>query len=573
MGFRKIDNNEVNRLLALLASCNTSDKTPDFNTHLKNLVSLYEESQQSSMHVYGLNIDSEIVVSDLNVNINIMFSKIKGAGRLVFEKTKFNKNVTFNNLVNYQSKEIVLRSCIIGDQLKLTNLLNEDLTFKIYECKSGVNLELQKVSIERLFFKESKLGKFTFLDTEIKSVIADKCDIVSNVVLSLNSVNQLRFVLVNRCIFSLDTNLDLSGLRREVDFQLFVRYCKLNKQFICKPSVQMTFQKYFSVRGLESEHQVFALSNIVFTKDLNLTGLNFSKFIIENCSFSKVFKMTKIKTDELILKGGACSGTAVFDLKTNGFQALHSFNFQGDIFFDRSEFGSFLCNAKFQKFCSFKYCIFIKAPDFLGSNFSKHVTFYGAAFKDVRSLEADGRYRFLKESMSKAGNDVDELLFSSYELESRIKDYGFKNFFEYLISKAYSLLNNYGRSLFRPFMWIVIFWFVFSLFYQFCDKSFFVDSQKIGIKANIENNYKPLEVKHDLSVLSWTYKMYYEPRYMQSMKFSAINMLGPLRLLSQFDAFSQAHFRYVLVSWLQSVIATILWYLLGSGIKRRFRTG
>ena len=148
-----------------------------------------------------------------------------------------------------------------------------------------------------------------------------------------------------------------------------------------------------------------------------------------------------------------------------------------------------------------------------------------------------------------------------------------KHIFEWFLSWMYFFINDYGRSLFKPVIGLLVVYISFALLFNFTD-SFFIENSYLrnrmhNTQSEIFSSDSLPEVMHDLD---WLSNLRFESRHKQVLVFSSVNMLGPLRLLGDFTSFKYKRTRYLFLSWLQAILSTILWYTFIVGIKRRFKT-
>lgn len=114
---------------------------------------------------------------------------------------------------------------------------------------------------------------------------------------------------------------------------------------------------------------------------------------------------------------------------------------------------------------SFEGSSFETVPDLRRSEFKKHVTFHRMSLKYKNRVHEDDadKYRRLKE-LAVTGRDHDkEQEYFAYELKAKrtLELTGF----DYLINLLYEIVSDYGRSISRPFAFLVATWSLFAIYF------------------------------------------------------------------------------------------------------------
>jgi hypothetical protein len=128
----------------------------------------------------------------------------------------------------------------------------------------------------------------------------------------------------------------------------------------------------------------------------------------------------------------------------------------------------------------FKEIKFIKSPKIYNVNFKNcNVEFSDVKFLDTYSRQAIAGFRALNKACRDANYHHGEILFHGLTLEEIGKDLKYKSdFVEKLLSDAYKLFSNFGRSVNRPLCWLV------GIFF------FFIVINFVGIAINKINDLK-----------------------------------------------------------------------------------
>lgn len=205
----------------------------------------------------------------------------------------------------------------------------------------------------------------------------------------------------------------------------------------------------------------------------------------------------------------------------------------------------------------FEKCKFLLAPEF-NKGPTSLTTFVKCEFND-HSSSAITKYRIIKSGMHEHHNDKEADLFSSLELHARGAELNFINEpIDWLLSKFYSSLNDYGRSLVKPLLWLIIFWEIYSL-------SFFYFEL---IKINFD---------HEESMPMWVETIFSKGNIDNELLMSAskiksfINTMGPIGWLYDEPIMQYSNLYAVFLGFSQKVLSTVIWFLWILQIRRRFK--
>lgn len=183
-------------------------------------------------------------------------------------------------------------------------------------------------------------------------------------------------------------------------------------------------------------------------------GVDFSAYPVEHYQTSNeiVVPFDKYKIPEV-------DNQRIFvdKLKTNIIQG---------IIFDRAKFYQYadFTNRIFMSYTSFDSCQFYCVPDFRGTVFHSDTRFDNAQFFDLEASEAEPAYRALKLAMENNRDRIEQLKFSTLELDSRIRRQNTLNR-EKLLLWIYKIIGNYGNDWLRPFASAILIFIIFNFIY------------------------------------------------------------------------------------------------------------
>ena len=148
-------------------------------------------------------------------------------------------------------------------------------------------------------------------------------------------------------------------------------------------------------------------------------------------------------------------GDALFSGSANPAQSqARQFNITS---FRRALFGAraIFSNREFRDQTDFSGCVFKRAPIFHGSILHQDTAFGKVKFQDVTSRGADRAYRTLRHAMEGHRARAEEGMF--YTLEQKARRRNMHRFDPaYWMSLGYEFGSNYGFSIVRPFVWLVV---------------------------------------------------------------------------------------------------------------------
>jgi uncharacterized protein YjbI with pentapeptide repeats len=320
-------------------------------------------------------------------------------------------------------------------------------------------------------------------------------------------------------------------------------------------------------------------SAVTFQKSKFMAGLSLHGSFVEPASFS-----------EAELRGpaefnGATSSSITFEKATAASLHFEGYKFLGETTFsnlrcdslnlthavfakalncDHAVLGTLVCNnVTFKSRTDFSHSRFTSAPQFHGATFFQNTYFHSADFQDV-SADAEGAYRTLKQAMADLDNNYAEMLFGAFELDCRRKRLEWRrDFWEKLISLLYWATNSYGRRFMLPLAWLFVLLSIGAVAYSLHESIVPDPALSLETLNRLEGTWMQPAITDQ-----WQ-GCYISAR---GLYFSVFNTLGPLRLLSTYSVLTARTPFTQLASLGQLILATILWYVLIVGIRRRFKT-
>ena len=225
-----------------------------------------------------------------------------------------------------------------------------------------------------------------------------------------------------------------------------------------------------------------SFTNVTFKSDLNFSQATFSDdawFVnatfsgaawFGEATFSDIAMFYKATfSGDARFREANFSGAAWFEKATFSDDALFGkATFSDDALFGKATFSddAVFDKAEISHGPKMQQCKFKKAPSFHDVTISQSADFRGAEFRDKSSRDAATNYRTLKVAMNKASNKKQEAIFYGLEQKS-LRRQPESSVVERLFSWLYEKFSNYGQSILRPLVWLLIvnvfFGFVYSL--------------------------------------------------------------------------------------------------------------
>lgn len=309
-----------------------------------------------------------------------------------------------------------------------------------------------------------------------------------------------------------------------------------------------------------------------------------STLVFESCTFSKLkIKGGKSLVKEITFREGEISNlgaSGVADSADIGVKVtfesvdfkdkfvIRDLKFAKPVTFKKCNFLSSLTelnfsDSEYRTTLSFRDSVFYRAPQFFNSKLHPNTDFDGCKFFDTRTEEAWRSWRVLKQFMIQYESDHEAMEFHALELEARYNTVlpstceiftakGMETIFSFLL-KA---ITNYGRNLWAPALWIVAIFTFSSSYYNF--------SNAVHCSAvNTVLDAAPLWVgnlcKQEGKQLSL------------SLIYSATNIFGPIGLVFSNNAISVETVGNKVISFLEFIVASVIWFLWILQIRARFK--
>ena len=317
---------------------------------------------------------------------------------------------------------------------------------------------------------------------------------------------------------------------------LILRDCSLS-EFLCKlPSLNMGHIKKLIVSNCDILILRFDGHSPNFSSPINFSNCN---------------PIVNIYAEENVFNQ-VCFENCVFDLdekmlpKLNQVRSLITF-----------------VNSRFESTTSFKGCIFHSSPKFHGTKFHSDTSFQKSKFLDIKSPEAIGDYRVLKQAMHDLGAEHDAMNFHALEMAARRKTVlpFWLNIFHPEWAAAISSLflritNNYGRNYWLPFLWLFGFTVLFAyIYYKFdyvgCNEYNF--DRKAELWQRELCNFKNPE---DLKV---------------AIVYSLQRSLGPVSLLIDNNVINAKTGTAKFLTVIQTFLSSIYWFIIIIQLRRQFK--
>ncbi len=405
-----------------------------------------------------------------------------------FENCKFNdlKSLYFfeteakakENNDAHRHFSITFKNCALNEKLLIKNNTkklisikfennNDDIPvisiqcIKDYKEKNNIKLEFINLSIINSYIHAEEIkivnnGKFfNFKD----------CTFESDVLLTLQNCSINKF---ENCFFrGLNTKLFIENIqRREPNF---FKKCEFKgTNLIIKGIKGNSFP-------VEIEDGVFQLDNIKINHvNINFKNVNFqcAKFFVEkNEDLEHEFGLMKISS-KLFFSGGDYNFFELTDFGSNSFKFENCNNNIDILNFENGAQALELSNCIIEKSiingeitdkAIFNNVTFTNPPEIGDIKFKNcNVEFRDIEFKDKKSPEAIAGFRALNKACRDANYHHGEIFFHGLTLEGIGKNLKYKSdFVERLLSDAYKLFSDFGRSVNRPLVCLLILGLIF----------------------------------------------------------------------------------------------------------------
>ncbi len=218
-------------------------------------------------------------------------------------------------------------------------------------------------------------------------------------------------------------------------------------------------------------------------------------------------------------------------------------DFSGAKFFDWASFekASFdnhvmFHNVEFKHTVDFQSSSFAYPPELHNSSLHQDIILDSVVFegKDGELPLIERAWRTLRIAMSEQHNHQMEHLFFQFEMDVKLKQFGFKNSFSYFQLAIYKYASNYGWSFLRPIALLICSVAIFAFVYLNFSES--VPSISEGLSISVSNTipFSPIKAKI-------------------------------------FKELENPSVYFVIVSIIQSILSVLLLFLVGLGLRNQFR--
>lgn len=320
----------------------------------------------------------------------------------------------------------------------------------------------------------------------------------------------------------------------------------------------------------ETRTVTLTFTNCSFNSLMIRSGyLHFSARFIK-CTIQKLkVEGLNAALDEISLESSNVISTLVFGIMNGRIEAIQtkfeSIRNQTAVFnsttlFENCSFGYNQTKGKidfsdieFKKAVSFKGSEFHIAPMFFNTSLHEDTEFGDCKFYDVHSEFAWRAYRTLKQFMMQKESDHEAQMFHALELDSRYQTElpkGRKVFTDPKGAEAISSLflkhlNDYGRHLWLPLLWLTFTANLFLIFYAMFGG--------LGCVGEVQGWVK--------SVCTKNLPLYYAAR----------NLWGPFGLVLVSDAIVPNTLGVKVLGFIQLIISSIIWFVWILQIRSRFK--
>ena len=211
--------------------------------------------------------------------------------------------------------------------------------------------------------------------------------------------------------------------------------------------------------------------------------------------------------------------------------------------------------SAFSSTTAFSACSFLHAPSFFGASLHEDTDFRGAIFADVSSYRAWRAYRALKLHMIKFESDHEAQMFHALELEARYNTElpkGWRRLtdpkgVEAIASYMLGRLNQYGRNLILPVVWLLFVATLFLVLYAMAGGVGCIGLTNAAgwVKSVCENA--------------------------PNVTYSVRNAFGPFGLVLSADQIQPKTATVKILGFIHLLISSIIWFIWILQIRSRFK--
>lgn len=195
---------------------------------------------------------------------------------------------------------------------------------------------------------------------------------------------------------------------------------------------------------------------------------------------------------------------------------------------------------------------FVTSPKFHGVKIYHDTSFFNPDFQDFKSLDATGDYKTLKHLMLGINAESEANRFRAYEQKARNRHLKFGlDPVGKTSATVFEMVSDYHQDLLKPLLWLVVFSLAMTAVYWLMDGVYCLPQKTI-----VTNNYWLLDFCHN--------------GYWRSFVFALHQTIWPLGILTQNDIWDIQTPLTKVVTYLHFIGASVVWFLLISGIRKRF---
>ena len=491
-------------------------------------------------------------------------------GNLELIHDTFGNSIFFDDSRSEKDSRILLEESLVMHQIRVEIIRKEIESEKIdgEESKSKLKLNIKN---NNQYYDEDK---FLSIETGIP------VEIISD-----NSVLYLK-----NCIFENDIKIFLNKLSNNRFEGCEFKGCK--NEFNIRNTLRNNFKKCkflgtsLTINGnqvctLQINGGIFQLHYIEINGvNINFEDVNFQCamfYLKEIEDFKHEFGSIKISSN-LFFSGGSYDVFELTDFGSNSFKFENCNNIDYLGFIKGAEalelsnciIKKFTINGEITEKAIFNNVTFTNPPNIGDIKFKNcNVEFRDIKFIDKKTPEAIAGFRALNKACRDANYHHGEIFFHGLTLEGRGEELKYESdFVERLLSDAYEVFSDFGRSVNRPLYWLV---YLFSLFFviNFPAINKINDlklSENSVISKSIVENNKNCEEQFQLV------KMH--------AKIVFKNAIGPLQLALPKDFISDCESKFYnqnpnsiiyFLNFFHAVISSGIWFIWFFMIRARFK--
>ena len=432
------------------------------------------------------------------ISDQLEFRKLHGNG----EKTSFSfefENILFEDTYVFQKR------------LKLFSLLFhifEDI--KVWDYINDIRLDFKNCSIESFVIENTR--------QEPLSISFEGCKVTYLELLQLEKFREL--------------SIDNSEVLR----------CKIKDNLVfgnvfCKHTL---FSKGVDCRNIEF------FGSVIFLQ---------CEFVYDTRSSQTDFLNT-VFNEKVSFKGSRFNNSVLFTETTfKEFASFEEVIFNRYISFEEVIFNRYISFEKaiFNDSASFEGAEFFVAPEFHNAQLHPSIYFKNCKFRDTSSKRAQSAYRTLKQFMMKNESDHEAQMFHALELESRYNtelSLFSSNGVETISSFCLKQLTDYGKNLWLPLFWLIVFWASFCCLYI---------------------AFGGLDCFSTVSIQGWI-KSVCGGEYTEEYFYAFKNTFGPFGLLlSDSRLIIPNSVTVKILGFVHILLSSVIWFIWILQIRRRFK--